>query len=288
MAPVSLNLPTEAVLPGADPLTENGHERLSPSLHHLPLELLLQEAGAEISRFRQKQPTTGMASFEIFRRALLLRDEAAWEGLYQLYAPLVEAWLLLHSRGRVLEAEELAGLVNETLAKFARALPAQKWASFATTPSLLAYLKCCATSVAADSWRQQRRREREAPLEAIDHQRWLREDPAETVMNRQSRDDLWQAAASVAQSEAERLILHQHYQQGVPLREFPARYPHLFPTIQNVYRSQRRLLGRLRRSRAVRQAVGLGHAGGSREAGRPSPTNHPTTKREPSQKGTTP
>jgi DNA-directed RNA polymerase specialized sigma24 family protein len=246
----------------------------------LPLDVLLQEAHQEISRFRGKQKTSNMAAFEVFRRALLLRDDGAWVSLYQLYAPLVEAWILLHCRGSSIDAHELDGLVNETFAKFASAIDARRWQQFPETRNLLAYLKCCAVTVAADEGRQQQRRSREASLDAIDlEQSPLLEDPAETVINHLVLRDLWQAAGGIVTCEQERLILEQHYALGVPLRELPSGYPQLFPTIDGVYSIKRNLLQRLRRSRAVQEAVGIGEAHASRL--------RPAKKRDAYQKGTT-
>ncbi len=253
---------------------------LRSSLECLPLDALVQEAQQESSRFRRQQPTSGRASFEVFRRALLLREDAAWAGLYQLYAPLVEAWLLLHNAVS-LHRDELEALVNETFAKFACAIDADRWQQFAETPRLLAYLKRCAMTVATDARRQQQRW-REVSLEASEYEQPpLLEDHAEGVLTHLVLRDLWQTAAGVAACEQERLILEQHYGRGVPLRELAPRYPDLFPSLQSVYRSKRNLLHRLRRSQSVQQAAGLTYVGGSREAGRP--TKRPTPRPEPSQ-----
>jgi DNA-directed RNA polymerase specialized sigma24 family protein len=253
---------------------------LHPSPELLPLDVLLQEAHQEISRFRGKQKTSNVAAFEVFRRALFLRDDEAWVSLYRLYAPLVEAWILLRRQGLVIQAHELEGLVNETFAKFACAIDAQRWQQFPETRHLLAYLKCCAVTVAADAWRQQQRRSREASLDAIDlEQSPLLEDPVEAVINHLVLHDLWQAAGGVVACEQERLILEQHYALGVPLRELQSRYPQLFPTIDGVYGIKRNLLQRLRRSRAVQEAVGLGEAHSGRL--------RPTKKRDAYRKGTT-
>jgi DNA-directed RNA polymerase specialized sigma24 family protein len=250
------------------------------SLEHLSLDVLLQEAHQEIVHFRHKQKTSNMAAFEVFRRALLLRDDGAWAGLYHLYAPLIEAWILLRSLGLNLHIHELEGLINETFAKFALAIDAGRWQCFPETCKLLAYLKCCTVTVATDAWRQQQRRLREASLETIEYEQTpLLEDPAEVVIHHLVLDDLWQAAGSVITSEQERLILEQHYALDVPLRELPSRYPQLFPTIDAVYCIKRNLLQRLRRSRAVQEAVGIGevHSG--------HPTKRPTQKRDTYQKG---
>lgn len=249
-----------------------------PSLEHLALDALLQEAQQEILRFRRQQKTTSRAAFEVFRRALLLRDDAAWAGLYQLYAPLIEAWILLRSPGMSMQRYELAWLVNETFAKFARALPAEKWPRFSQTRKLLAYLKCCAVTVATDAWRLQQHRSREASLEAIDHEQSpLIDDPAEVVIQHLVLQELWQVAAGIANCEQEHLILQQHFARGVPLQELPRRYPELFPTMESVYGLKSNLLQRLRRNHAVQQAATLCEAHAARQ--------RPTKKRGAYPKG---
>lgn len=194
------------------------------------------------------------------RRALLLRDEEAWAGLYQLYAPLVQAWIL-HSQGLVLHTHELEGLVNETFAKFASAICPQRWQQFPETARLLAYLKCCAVTVAADAWRQQQRRSREVSLETLetlDHeQSTLLDDPAEVVGQHLVWHDFWRVMGEAARSQQERLLVQQHFGQGVPLRELARRYPDLFPSPKSIHSCKKNLLRRLRHTRAVQQAAGL-------------------------------
>jgi DNA-directed RNA polymerase specialized sigma24 family protein len=229
------------------------------SLHHWPLDALLQEARRENSGQGQGSrllPPHG-ATFEVLRRALLLRDEAAWAGLYQLYTPLVQAWILLHSRrlGLACEREEL---VNETFAKFAAAISTERWQQFPDTCHLLAYLKRCATTVVVDAGRNQQRRTQEVPLETLDHeQSTLLDDPAEVVSQHLVWHDFWRVMGEAARSQQERLLVQQHFGQGVPLRELARRYPDLFPRPQSIHALKKNLLRRLRQNRAVQQAAGL-------------------------------
>jgi DNA-directed RNA polymerase specialized sigma24 family protein len=140
------------------------------SPHQLPLEVLLHEAQRE-SRCRGRWSSAQVATCAVLRRALLLRDEAAWAGLYQVYAPVVQAWIRC-SPGLVLaaDADAVEELVNETFAKFATALSRERWQQFPTASHVLAYLKRCATSVVADEGRQQHRRTRDISLERLDHE----------------------------------------------------------------------------------------------------------------------
>jgi len=139
------------------------------SPHELPLEVLLHEAQQE-SRCRGRWSSAQVATCEVFRRALLLRDEAAWAGLYRLYAPVVQVWIRRSAAGQVLAADVVEELFNDTFAKFATALSRERWQQFPTASHVLAYLKRCATSVVADEGRQQHRRTRDISLERLDHE----------------------------------------------------------------------------------------------------------------------
>jgi DNA-directed RNA polymerase specialized sigma24 family protein len=223
---------------------------------------LLQEARRENSGQGQGSrllPPHG-ATFEVLRRALLLRDEAAWCALYQLYTPLVQAWILLHSH-RLRLACEREELVNETFAKFAAAISTERWQQFPDTGHLLAYLKRCATTVVVDAGRHQQRRTREVSLETLetlDHeQSTLLDDPAEVVSQHLVWHDFWRVMGEAARSQQERLLVQQHFGQGVPLRELARRYPDLFPRPQSIHALKKNLLRRLRQNRAVQQAAGL-------------------------------
>jgi hypothetical protein len=91
MAPVSQCQSIFIGAHGSDPSQieayQSEEEALHPSPEQLPLNVLLQETRQEIIRFRRKQKTSNMVSFEVFRRALLLYDDETWAGLYRLYSP---------------------------------------------------------------------------------------------------------------------------------------------------------------------------------------------------------
>ena len=92
---------------------------------HLMATELIQEARQEIAQFlHDHQATDDACAFELFRRAIVLRDEQAWAGLYELYNAVVSSWIL--RLVPKLANEDLDALVNGTFAKFACALPAEK------------------------------------------------------------------------------------------------------------------------------------------------------------------
>ncbi|MGB8346587.1 MAG: hypothetical protein WCD86_17000 [Ktedonobacteraceae bacterium] len=220
----------------------------SSSLERLPVADLVQGARQETMLFLRKLPTDGSHAFELFRRALALRDDAAWAGLYDLYRIVVKSWVL--QRASLIFIDDLDALVNETFAKFAQAIDARKWPDFSQARALLAYLKSCAGSVVADNWRFRQRWSRDDPLDTVEQGLFL-DDPADTIVEQLAARDLWRVMCSAISSEEERLVLQIVIAQGEPPRELQQCYPVLFPTIDDVYRVKRNLLERLRRNRAV-------------------------------------
>lgn len=224
-------------------------------LSQLPLEEVLALAHQESRRFVHHQPTESMYIWELFRRAIALRDEGSWGGIYELFENLVWSWLL-HSQSKLqsLSHDDLPDLVNEVFAKFARSVSAERLPNFATAPALLAYLKCCAWSVLVDADRQARHRtSNEEPLE----QAFLDEpigagDPADGIADREGAQHLWHLLLQEMRTYDERLVLYSLCVTHVPPRELLKQYPTIFASVDDVYRIKRNVVERLRRSRVVR------------------------------------
>ena len=97
-----------------------------PVLTQLPLAVLEQQCRTEIAAFqrsRSASPERSRGQYELFRRALVLRDEAAWVVLYTLYEYLVNRWLWTAGGNcSWLTSQECDALVNLVMSKFARAI----------------------------------------------------------------------------------------------------------------------------------------------------------------------
>src|SRR5712692_7278280 len=89
---------------------------------------LIQGTRREITQFLHKQPIGDACAWELFRRAIALRDEQAWTGIYDLYAVMVDAWIL--RQVPTLASSDLAALVNEVFAKFYRSVGPRKLKHF--------------------------------------------------------------------------------------------------------------------------------------------------------------
>ncbi len=228
----------------------------SCQLHQLPHESVLHFARQEVQQFLRHEPTDGSPySWELFRRALVLRDEGAWVGIYELYHNMVWSWLLRSQfRHPSLSVDDLPDLVNEIFAKFARSISPERFTDFVAVPALLAYLKCCARSVLMDADRKAQHREvNEEPLETAFFDEPLgMDDPVYEIAERECAEQLWHLLLSEMQTPDEHLVLYALCMTDVPPRELQRRYPQVFARVEDVYRVKRNVVERLRRSQTIR------------------------------------
>ena len=115
------------------------------------MALVIQQAHHEIERLLRQQPREDSYAFELFRPALMLQDELAWSGIYELYQGLVSSWVLHRTNGWYGDDHEL--LVNEVFATFSRSMSPHKLEHFGSVSAILASLRCCAGSVVVDHHR---------------------------------------------------------------------------------------------------------------------------------------
>ncbi|GHO45676.1 RNA polymerase sigma factor [Ktedonospora formicarum] len=207
----------------------------------------------ETTKFLKQSTSNDRFCLELFRRAIIRRDDAAWQSIYQQYAPLVLTWVTQHqSVTQLLGQEGGAALVNGAFAKFSQALTPAKIENFDSLASVLKYLKMCVHSVVADEVRARQARQYEETLEDIEHEP-AAHDPAEDVVARLSAERLWAVIQEELNGEEERILLYLAYVQGMKPSEICERHRHLFPTVDDVYRIKRNTLERLRRNRRLRR-----------------------------------
>jgi hypothetical protein len=215
----------------------------------LTIPELIEEARRETALFQRYQATESRCAYELWRRAIVLRDDWAWSAVYGLYAPVVRAWILLRAPTA---GEDLEALVNQAFARFAHAMTERKWRNFASVGALLGYLKCCAQSAATDYHRWQPRQH-----DALDSLpsacEPLVKDCADTAMERQAAQELWRLVSCEAPAQEEQLVLLLVVAQGISPRAVQQRYPTVFPSVQDIYRIRRNVIERLQRNKELRQ-----------------------------------
>ncbi|MEI8166081.1 MAG: sigma-70 family RNA polymerase sigma factor [Chloroflexales bacterium] len=223
------------------------------TLTQMDLATLVRRCATESEHFYRGQPHDTSFSYELFRRALVERDEQAWEQLYLHYSGLVEGWIR-RSGAFVSSGESSEYFVVGAFTKFWRAIGAERFASFPSLASLLQYLQLCATSVVIDSVRAQSWSEM-LPEELISPHHGPQTSPDEEAVNRVDREEFWRFINGQLSGEVERVVLYCSFVLGLTPRAIYAKRSELFSSVNDVYNVKRNVLGRLSRNQQLRQMI---------------------------------
>ncbi len=240
----SRTIPGQGASMGLPPTTRDASY---DALHTMELMALVQRCATESERFYRGQPHDTRYSYELFRRALVERDELAWEQLYLHYSGLVEGWI-----GSSGESSEY--FVVGAFTKFWRAISAERFASFPTLASLLQYLQLCSTSVVIDSVRAQSWAEM-LPEETITPTHMPHYSPDEEAMSRVDSQEFWNFINTQLNSEVERVVVYYSFILSMTPRAIYAKRSELFSSVNDVYNVKRNVLGRLSRNQQLRSML---------------------------------
>jgi hypothetical protein len=227
----------------------------SSRFSHVSVTDLARFCTEETNKFLKQVASNDCFCLELFRRAIVDRNDDAWGSIYQQYAPLVLTWVTQHqSATPILGQEGSAPLVNAAFAKFSQALTPAKMEHFDSLAAILKYLKMCVHSVVADEVRSRKAQQFEDTLDMV-AQEPASDDPAENVVSHMAAQDLWQIIEEELRGDDERIVVYQAYVQGMKPSEICLRNRQLFPTVDDVYRTKRNVLERLRRSRRLQMLI---------------------------------
>ncbi|MDR5709437.1 MAG: sigma-70 family RNA polymerase sigma factor [Armatimonadota bacterium] len=182
-----------------------------------------------------------LEAYQLFRRALVFRDEDAWRALYTRYQALVASWVRRHSAFPH-AGEPVEWLVNRAFEKMFLAVDEEKFQRFPDLPSLLRYLQMCAHSAVVDALRRQER-----AFLVEDPEGGAAADPEAEAVEQMALQELWEVVQSAVADERERVVLYESFVHGIPPRELVRRRGDLFASVEEVYNAKRNLLSRLRR-----------------------------------------
>lgn len=215
-------------------------------LAQIDLTTLAQLCSAESQRFYKRQPYDTRFAYELFRRALVDRNEAAWAQIYSLYYGLVDLWVR-RSSSFAQSGESSEFFVTAAFTRFWRAMTPERFPAFPTLATLLQYLQLCTNSTVVDmvrghSWAEM------MPEEAMLGERRSACTPDEEALERVSRAEFWRYVGAMLRSEAERVVVFGIYVVGFKPSDIYVRRRDLFATVQQVYAVKRNVLSRLGRS----------------------------------------
>lgn len=194
--------------------------------------------------------------FELFRRAVEQRDEAALRSLQLQYGRLVLRWAYdLLPRATETQVEDVA---DKAFLKFQGTLNrrvSDVQASFKHVGALLGYLKRCVVSSAIDHQHSEERHARAGRLLMARQQILANGRQDDAILERVDQAALFQRVAAWFEREVadpdERLVIALSYGQGLPPSEIATRHPDRFADEKAVNRIKERVLKRARRALAA-------------------------------------
>jgi hypothetical protein len=218
------------------------------SIGDLALADLARRCREETLRFLGGQDRSDEFCFEIFRRAVVGRDDRAWEAVVNQYRGIVLAYVGQHTAAAVLREPDDYWL-NRAFQRFWSAVGPDRFSAFPDLPALLKYLKLCVHSVLLDEVRARRAA---VPLDEVPETTPSRLNAEDTMIGQLSGEQLWAAITRELQDEAERRVAFLSFARDLKPAEIAARHANLFPGVADVYRIKRNIIERLRRNAEVR------------------------------------
>jgi hypothetical protein len=229
---------------------ESAQDALDPAA--LDLAVLVKRCLLESERFYRGLQHDTRFAYELFRRALVDKNEIAWEYIYTHYSPLIESWVR-RSGAFASSGESGEYFVVAAFTRFWRSV-SPRFEQFPTLAALLHYLQLCAGSVVIDSVRAQSWAEM-LPEEAIPHGHAFQVSPDEEAMEQVMCEEFWRYIDTQLNTEAERVVVFRSFVLGMKPCDIYNRHHDLFGSINDVYNVKRNVLGRLSRNPELRRML---------------------------------
>lgn len=230
---------------------------------------LIDQCRTQTDLYIRQESSDSRYCFEIWRRAIVEKDEVAWNAVIQQYNGFVRRWLSLKlSRHPYLQFEEEA-LANGVFINFFRFVGPEKFDTFQNLAGVLQYLKMCCATIVADAMRDYQARTLDVSLDfsassedssdgGLSYADRLKSDDdlEGTIQVKADRSVFWRTIWDNLPDPTDRALVYLRYILDMPPREISQQFPHYFPDVQQVYRRNKNLLWRLRNNPEFSQEVG--------------------------------
>jgi DNA-directed RNA polymerase specialized sigma24 family protein len=207
-----------------------------------------ERAGGRAIPWSKPMTDQDQEAYELFRRAILDRDDDAWATIHTRYRSMLVTWALragLRPNG----PERPDDIADHALARAWLALTPDRFVQFSSLAKLLCYLRTCVVSTVIDSLRTQASLDRLARRSNVNPP----QTPEQAIIGCLDREMLWRLVLALSSSKAERVVLVESFTYGRPPRDIQALYPQLFPDVMAVYSVKRNLFARLQRNNTLIQ-----------------------------------
>lgn len=224
-----------------------GYSMTLPALELRSLSLagITHHCQQESERYFRRQPNDSTYCYELFRRAIFERSDAAWELIYRQYTPLVSGWIERHT-GFVNSGEDVNYFLNRAFEKMWSAIQPEKFARFPDLKSLLRYLQLCVHSVIIDHVRTEE-------FVALEEPTVVLEGVEVPIIDQLQQQAFWHQIQLRLSDEREQQLLYYRYALGLKPRQVCEHFATEFPDINEVYGMTQNILARLRRDEELRR-----------------------------------
>jgi hypothetical protein len=210
-------------------------------LGEMSLVSLSECAIREMSKYRRRETSDDRYCLEIIRRAVVLRDNAAWIILQRQFSENIRLWLNGHAYREVaLRYETEQTYIDDAFRRFWQAVSDQSL-SFMTIASALSYLRLCLHCAIMDTLRAFARMNIE-PIPDYGHP----DEPQ--VEDRYHENELWETLRSIITGEREQRVAYLHFHCNLKPREIMRFCPGEFKSEEEIYRLKRNVMERILRN----------------------------------------
>jgi len=221
------------------------------NLRLIDVDRLADECADQTARFFSRTEHDTGYCYELFRRAIISRNDYAWEKIYDIYQPLIASWVGRHS-GLGTADEEVDYFVNCAFDKLWSAVNAEKFGQIQDLASLLRYFQMCVYSVIVDYARGNQFSTTDLDILA-NHVAPDSTSIEKYVTDQLERLRLWEMVTKLTQDEREIIVLRYSFVYDLKPAQIYAAHPDQFESLEELYRVKRNLLNRLRRNQMLRQ-----------------------------------
>lgn len=211
----------------------------------MSLAALAARCQHEIANFRKGLPFDDRYCLEIFHRAIVSKDEQAWDWVLHTYERMVIGWLRAHPRREIAlryEPDEKY-YVDYTFTRFWQATDKQAL-KFESLAAALKYLKITLNAAISDTLRTHARPVMSLPEPGVG----FPEEPAVEDDEDEGRG-LWEVIAGLLPTQREKRVAYLMLYCGLKPREVMQQFPGLFNDVKEIYHTYRNILERLMRNK---------------------------------------
>ena len=222
----------------------------------LTLTGIAHRCAQETELFFQRKGYNPRYCFELFRRAIMERNQRAWELVYNQYRSLVGSWVKRHSAFPS-SGEEAQYFVNRAFEKMWVAVTPDRFGRFPDLKSLLRYLQTCVHSVVLDQVRVAEQAEvgAEADIASVEGEAGDT-TPEDQALAHVQGQELWDQISKRLRNDREHRVMYGSFVLALKPREIYAEGKDTFRDVREVYRVKENVLARLRRDAELKKLLG--------------------------------